>query len=67
MRSVNVLPKTGARGVREGDAAPVVYCKLFSDVVPELVCGMRREVLIAPELFSCKGCVTDITLAQWAG
>jgi len=37
----------------------VVFCKIFSDMVIERLCQLRRKELHAAEDLSCKGCIMD--------
>ncbi len=40
----------------EANGFETVYCKLFSDMVSEHLCVLRKKELIAKGGFSCEGC-----------
>ncbi len=44
-----------------GEQAVVIYCKLFSDMVTDHLCMLRRKELDARDGFSCDGCIVEST------
>ena len=42
----------------------VVFCKIFSDMVVERLCLLRRKELHEVEDLSCRGCIMDSLMKQ---
>lgn len=46
----------------EPGVTTVVYCKLFGDMITDMVCILRRRILTSKNGFSCRGCIMNIAL-----
>jgi len=42
----------------------VVFCKIFSDMVVDSLCLLRRKELHAVEDLSCRGCIMDLLMKR---
>ena len=54
MAHKGAVAKSGKRG--KGQDVPTIFCKLFTDMVTEHLCAIRRRELNARGGFSCEGC-----------
>ena len=54
--------KDGHQSNKNG--ATTLFCKLFSDIVPEQLCLVRRRELNRKGCFSCSGCTMDVILNE---
>ncbi len=48
----------------QSDNPSTVRCKLFSDIVSENLCLLRKKELNAKGAFSCDGCPMDAVMEQ---